>query len=227
MKLSKKINIAIDGPAGVGKTTVARGVARLLGYTHVDTGYFYRALTYKAILRKVDVKNPQQLSKLIVKTKIKYSFRKNKDRIFLDGKDVTSKIRSQQVNKSVSYLACFKDVRKLVVKMQKELAKDKGVVMEGRDIGSNVLPGAILKIFLNASLEERVRRRYEELKGKNSKICKCEVRNEIRERDILDCKRKYGSLKKVKSAVKIDTTGMSSKEVIAKIVGLAKNIVLI
>lgn len=222
MKLSKKINIAIDGPAGAGKTTVARGVARLLGYTHVDTGFFYRALTYKAILKKVDIKNAKILFKLLSKSKIRYSFNKNKDRILLDGKDVTPKIRSKQIDKFVSYLARVKNVRNFVVKLQKELARNKGVVMEGRDIGSNVLPQAELKIFLNASLGERVKRRFKELRRKGSKS---ELQREIIKRDILDRRRKYGPLKKAKNAREINTNGMSTKEVIDKIVKLAKSII--
>lgn len=225
MKLPQKINIAIDGPAGAGKTTVARGVARLLGYTHVDTGFFYRALTYKAILKKIDIKDTKKLSKLVSKSKIKYSFNENKDRVILDGKDVTSKIRSKQINKLVSYLASIKIVRELVVKLQRELARNKGVVMEGRDIGSNVLPKAELKIFLNASLKERVKRRYKELKNKGSKIDKDAVRREIKKRDLLDRKRRYGPLKKAKDAVEINTDGMSTKKVVAKIVEKALNVV--
>lgn len=213
----RKLNIAIDGTAGSGKTTISKYIAKYLNYTHIDSGSIYRALAYKAIKNNIDYSNKKALIKLSLKTNIKYFYRRQKNRIYIDGKDITIKIRSEEVSCYVPHLARIKEIRLIVIKLQKKLAKAKGIVMEGRDIGTIVLPNADLKIFLDASLNERVKRRYKELKKRYKHIIKSNVKKEIINRDMIDKKRKFGTLKKAKNAVLIDTTGLTVKEAVEKI----------
>lgn len=160
--MRKKISIAIDGPAAAGKSTVAKIVAERLSYLYIDTGAMYRALTYKAIQQNVDLQNESELLDMLLDTSIEFVQEKKGQLVLLDGENVTDEIRTNDVTNSVSIVAKHKKVREEMVKRQQELASGGGVVMDGRDIGTHVLPKAEVKIFLLASVEERAQRRHQE-----------------------------------------------------------------
>ena len=212
-----KINIAIDGPAGAGKSTIATLLAKELSYTYIDTGAMYRALTY--LLIKKDL--PLTDENLVLETlRNDYDFSFEGEKIILNGEDITNLIRSNEINANVSTIVAYKKMRELMVEKQRELSNKKGVVMDGRDIGSVVLKDAELKIFLVASLEERARRRFLENKEKGIETTYEEVEENLKKRDYIDT---YVSkaLVKTKDAIQVDTTNMSIKEVVAKIKDLA------
>ncbi len=212
-----KINIAIDGPAGAGKSTIAKLLAKELSYTYIDTGAMYRALTY--LLIKKDL--PLTDENLVLETlRNDYDFSFEGEKIILNGEDITNLIRSNEINANVSTIVAYKKMRELMVKKQRELSNKKGVVMDGRDIGSVVLKDAELKIFLVASLEERARRRFLENKEKGIETTYEEVEENLKKRDYIDT---YVSkaLVKTKDAIQVDTTNMSIKEVVARIKDLA------
>ncbi len=220
--------IAIDGPAGSGKSTVARLLSERLNFFYIDTGAMYRALTYQAIKEKVNLEDEKELHKLARRTKIELNGsvalygRNVKDkekhqRVFVNGKDVTKKIRIEELTKKVFYIARSPDVRKIMVKKQREMAKKKDVVVEGRDIGTVVFPNADLKIYLDASLKERARRRYKELKEKGERPILSKIEKEIRVRDNYDKNRKVAPLKKAKGALYLDTTSLSIDEAVNSI----------
>ncbi|HHU59801.1 TPA: (d)CMP kinase [bacterium] len=212
-----KINIAIDGPAGAGKSTIAKLLAKELSYTYIDTGAMYRALTY--LLIKKDL--PLTDENLVLETlRNDYDFSFEGEKIILNGEDITNLIRSNEINANVSTIVAYKKMRELMVEKQRELSNKKGVVMDGRDIGSVVLKDAELKIFLVASLEERARRRFLENKEKGIETTYEEVEENLKKRDYIDT---YVSkaLVKTKDAIEVDTTNMSIKEVVARIKDLA------
>ena len=207
--IEKKIAIAIDGPAAAGKSTVAKKVAKELGYTYIDTGAMYRAITYKALELKVDLENPEHLHQLITKTSINLEQEQNGQKVFLDNVDVTEVIRNQQVTNSVSDVAKHAVVREEMVKRQQEMAQERGVVMDGRDIGTHVIPDAEVKIFLVASVEERAIRRNKENMQKGNPSRLEQLKEEISKRDKLDSEREVSPLIKASDAIEIDTTAMS------------------
>ncbi len=206
--------IAIDGPGGAGKSTIAGLLAEELGYLHLDTGAMYRAVTLAALEKNIEFDDNEALAK--VAENINIDFNKTGE-IFIDGRNVSQEIRSQKVDAYVSETAAVKEVRKILVKKQKEIARKNKVVMDGRDITTVVLPDAEYKFYLTASIEERARRRYEELKSKNIKVDIEDIKNNIKERDKKDSQRKYSPLKKADDAVLIDSTNLSIEEVIEKI----------
>lgn len=204
----RKYVIAIDGPAGAGKSTTAKILAQKLEFFYLDTGAMYRALTWKAIQLNQDVTDPQSLQRLALNTKIDFKNYRGKNRIFLDGKDVTSKINSREVNKLVSVLSRHTAVRKIMVKKQRAFAKNRSIVIEGRDTTTVVFPKADLKIFLKADLDIRARRKYKQLKQKTRTTLK-EQAQLIRLRDKLDQSRQASPLKISPDAVIIDTTKLT------------------
>jgi CMP/dCMP kinase len=220
--MTKKISIAIDGPAAAGKSTVAKIVAEKFSYIYIDTGAMYRALTYKAQLEDVNLDDETALFDLLENTKIELFPGPNGQVVFLDGKDVTEEIRSSSVTNCVSIVAKHGSVREEMVRRQQLFAVNGGVVMDGRDIGTFVLPNAEVKVFLLASVEERAERRHLEniQKGYPSDIEK--LKEEIAARDKLDSEREVAPLRKAADAVEIDTTSLSIEEVVDKIVHLAK-----
>lgn len=208
--------IAIDGPAGAGKSTIAKGVAKRLGFTYIDTGAMYRAVALKALRLGIDLQDEEEYS-FLGSTKIDI----NENKIFLDGEDVTTKVRTLNVSNAASIVAKFETVRDKLVAIQRELAKSKNVIMDGRDIGTVVLPNATLKIYLNASVEERAKRRMQERK----QDCACQkdleaTISEIKERDYKDSTRTISPLRKAEDAIEIDTSEMSIDAVIDKIISL-------
>ena len=204
--------IAIDGPAGSGKSTVAKLLAEKLGYLYVDTGAMYRALTYKALKKKVDLGGEDILTSLSRQTKILLKEKEGKLKVFLDGEEVTENIREESVTNNAFYIARVPGVRTEMVKQQREMAEENNLVMEGRDIGTVVFPGADLKVYLDASLKERAKRRFLELKEKGAKTNTKRIGEELKIRDKKDKNRKVAPLKVAEDAFVIDSTKTEIKE---------------
>ena len=219
--MKKKISIAIDGPAAAGKSTVAKLVAEKLSYIYIDTGAMYRALTLKALTKDVNLENAMELYTLLTQTQIQLVPEKGGQFVYLDGNDVTDKIRSQEVTNSVSIVSKHQSVREEMVSRQQRLAAGGGVVMDGRDIGTHVLPQAEVKVFLVASVEERAVRRHTENLEKGYPSDLQQLKEEIEKRDKLDSEREVAPLKKASDAVLIDTTALSIEQVVNRIVALA------
>lgn len=219
--MNKRISIAIDGPAAAGKSTVAKIVAEKLSYVYIDTGAMYRALTYKALERNIDIHDEKGLMSILDETKIELVPSQGGQTVLLDGVDVTGAVRTSLVTNSVSAVAKHRLVREEMVKRQQSFAVNGGVVMDGRDIGTHVLPHAEVKVFLLASVEERALRRYAENVEKGFPSDLEKLKQEISLRDKLDSEREVAPLTKAEGAVEIDTTSMSINEVVDKIMALA------
>lgn len=211
------LSIAIDGPAAAGKSTVAKIVAEKLSYIYIDTGAMYRALTLKALREQMHLDDEKALADLLNQTNIQLEQNNDGQIVLLDGENVTSEIRSPNVTTNVSYIAAHPQVRKEMVRRQQLLAEKLGVVMDGRDIGTHVLPGADIKIFLVASAQERARRRHEENIKKGIPSNMEELRKEIQKRDEMDSNRKVSPLIKADDAIEIDTTSLSVNQVVDRI----------
>ncbi|WP_077618621.1 (d)CMP kinase [Bacillus sinesaloumensis] len=220
--MEKKISIAIDGPAAAGKSTVAKIIANNLSYIYVDTGAMYRALTFKALQQSLDLESEDQLLEALQHAKIELQPSENGQLVFIDDKDVTEKIREHDVTNSVSIVSKHRKVRENMVKRQQDLAKHGGVVMDGRDIGTHVLPNAEVKIFLLASVDERAVRRHEENLSKGYDSDLEQLKSEIAARDKLDSEREVAPLRKAEDAIEIDTTSLSIEEVVARIMDIVK-----
>ena len=220
--MKNNIQIAIDGPAAAGKSTIAKLAAEELGYTYIDTGAMYRAITYKAIERDIDLENEEALTQLLLDTKIDLKPSVNGQLVFLDGEDVSDAIRSNIVTSSVSAVAAHATLREEMVKRQLKMAESGGVVMDGRDIGTHVLVDAELKIFMSASVDERAKRRQldNERRGIDSHVE--QLKKEIAERDKMDSEREASPLVQAKDAIYLDTTELSIMEAAQHIIQLAK-----
>jgi len=223
--MGKGIAIALDGPAGSGKSTIARAVALKFNYIYIDTGAMYRAITLKALQNKIPVNNKGELTRLAQNTliRLKYIEANNLSqlRVIMDGVDVGEAIRSLEVTNNVSAVSAVAGVREALVKLQREMSRKGGVVMDGRDIGTVVLPDAELKIFLTASVKERSKRRWLELKAKGIEVNLDELEEQIQKRDEFDSNREVDPLRQADDAVLIDTTDLSVAEVTDRIVELA------
>jgi cytidylate kinase len=211
--------IAIDGPGGAGKSTIAKLLAKKLNYLHLDTGAMYRAITLAALEKNIDFDDKKKLIELAEKVNIIFN---EKGEIYLNNRNVGKQIRSSEVNTHVSQIAAVKGVREILVKKQQQIAQENKVVMDGRDITTVVLPGAEHKFFLTASLEERAKRRYQEVKSKNKDVDFNEIKKSITRRDKLDSEREHSPLKKADDAVLLDTTELSIDEVLEKMISLIK-----
>jgi len=223
------LTIAIDGPAGSGKSTVAHCAAALLGYLYLDSGAMYRAVALKALEQKLPLDNEAQLVALARETHIELKpptaeqdAAGLKNRVFLDGREVTQEIRAADVAQAASRIATIADVREVLVTEQQRAGRGGGVVMEGRDIGTVVFPNAELKIFLDASVETRAQRRWKEHQGKGDNVSLLEVLREVRERDKRDRERKVSPLVRATDAVLVDNTAMGVEETARLIVFLAR-----
>lgn len=222
----KNIVIAIDGPAGAGKSSTAKRVAEQLGYCFVDTGAMYRAITLK-VLRNNLFQSPREfLQKMLEATDVKLRYENKQLFVLLDDEDVSQEIRSSAVTNAVSAVSAIPIVREKMVREQQRIGKDGGVVLEGRDIGTVVFPNAELKIFLLASLEARTKRRQKELQESGTAIEECALREQIVLRDDSDSSRTLHPLKKAEDAVEIDTTAMTMEEVVDTIVQKATEKIL-
>jgi cytidylate kinase len=208
-------NIAIDGPAGAGKSTIARRLAEKLGLVYVDTGAMYRTLALFCLRKGVDLKSEEVVVAAVGEAEVKLSYENGVQQIFLNGENVSEAIRCPEVSAAASNVSVYGPVRSRLVQMQQELAKETDVVMDGRDIGTVVLPDAFLKIFLTASPAERARRRAEELRAKGQTCDVKEIEAEIRSRDERDMNREISPLKQAEDAVLVDTTRMDIEEVAA------------
>lgn len=210
----KKGVVAIDGPAGAGKSTIAKLLSAELGYRYVDTGAMYRALTWKALARKTSFHSPEDLAALAESTRLRFVAKNGVSRILVDGEDVAGRIRTQRVTKMTNTLAAVKGVRKVLRQRQREMGREGGVVMEGRDIGTAVFPEAEFKFYLDASPMERARRRTNELKAKGRRVSLQAIYESIRHRDYKDKTRGISPLKVAPGAVVIDTTDMTLHDVV-------------
>lgn len=222
-----KIVIAIDGYSGCGKSSTAKAVAKELGYTYIDSGAMYRAATLHFLNNFLSPTNPQDVEKALKTLEI--SFHPNPDtgiqETFLNGLNVEDEIRSMRVSERVSEIATLKNVRHELVAQQQRLGKKKGVVMDGRDIGSVVFPGAELKVFMSADLDTRSFRRQQELLEKGELVELDEIRNNLAERDQIDSSRKESPLLKMPEAIEIETSNLTFEGQVAQIVHQAKQII--
>src|ERR1700720_2426665 len=217
-----KLIVAIDGPVGSGKSTVARRVAELLGYTHLDSGAMYRGVAWKALRDGVPLDSPEQLAALAEAVGIDLVPRDGKLRVILDGEDITDSIRTPEVSDAASVVAVVPGVRHPMVAEQRRAGAQGGIVMEGRDIGSVVFPQADLKIFLDASPEVRASRRQRELEEKGESLEFARVLEEVHERDRRDREREMSPLVRAADAVTVDNTAMDAEETARVIVLLAQ-----
>lgn len=218
----KKINIAIDGPAGSGKTSSAKQVAKMLGYIYIDTGAMYRSVALHWLRTKMPL-GEAFLEKLMPEINIEMKYNDNELRVFLNGEDISDEIRSPEISRYASSVSAFACVREKLVEQQRNLAKNGGAVVDGRDIGTVVLPNAELKIFLTASVEERAKRRRKELLEKNIEISLDELIKQIEERDYNDSNREHSPLKKAHDAIEIDTSSLSFESQTSLILQLAND----
>lgn len=224
--MSDILRIAIDGPGGAGKSTVAKAVAKKLGIDYIDTGAMYRAIAYKFIslgitqCKENDENFQALINKILASTEVDYS----KEITRLDGIDVSSKIRTAEISSAASSFSAFPSVRKKLVSLQQKMAREKSLVMDGRDIGSNVIKDAELKIFLTASPEERARRRYEELCEKGDRVDYATVLCDMQARDKNDMSRQLNPLVKAEDAFELDSSNMSVGEVVNLICERAKQL---
>lgn len=215
-----KINIAIDGPGAAGKSTIAKCLAKKLNYVHLDTGAMYRSTAYKALQNHISLEDEEAVCKMLKNTKIQLA---TDGSIFLDGEDVSDKIRTNEMSLAASLVSKLAKVRRMLVERQQEMAKEKGFIMDGRDIGTVVLTDAEVKIYMTASSMARAKRRYDQNIAKNIPTGSIEeIAREIAERDLQDMTRANSPLKKADDAVEIDTSDMSIEEVTERIYSLAK-----
>ena len=208
------INIAVDGPAGAGKSSVAKAVAAKYGYIYVDTGAMYRALAYKAIENGISIKDILSIEKMLSDTELNISYNELGQRIILDGEDVSDYIRTAAISMGASDISAIASVREWLLDMQKNIARKNNCIMDGRDIGTTILPDADVKIFLTASVEERATRRYKELIAKGEDVTFEAVIEDVKVRDYNDSHRAVSPLKKADDAVEVDTTGMNIEETV-------------
>lgn len=215
--MRKKIIIAIDGPAGSGKSTIARLIAEELNFLYIDTGAMYRALTLKAIKSNVSFQKKDDLINQARETEVNLKPSKNGLRVYLDSQDVTDDIREPDVTRNVVYLADIPEIREIMVRLQRRLGQNGGVVIEGRDVTSVVFPDADKKFYLDADFSERVQRRFKQLQERGKVVSRDELSEDIEKRDKFDKTRKIGALKQTEDSIYINTTGLSIKEVIKKV----------
>ncbi|MBD2845188.1 (d)CMP kinase [Paenibacillus sp. IB182496] len=218
---NERINIAIDGPAGAGKSTVAKKVAELLGYVYIDTGAMYRAVALAAYRSGVDAADGDRIARLLETLKIALYPGPDGQRVCIDGEDATAAIRSREVTLRVSQVASHERVRLRLVEMQRALAASKGAVMDGRDIGSHVLPHAELKVFLTASVKVRAARRFSE-SGAEQGVSLEQLEREIVERDRADAQRVHSPLVRASDAKLLDSTDLSIEQVVEQIVAWSR-----
>jgi len=218
----KKLTIAIDGPSGAGKSTVAKSLAKRLGYVYIDTGAMYRSVALRAKEKGISPEDKLALSQLASSLRITFVTDGEQTHVLCDGKDVTEAIRTPEISRLASTISKQKELREVLVQMQREMGREGGVILEGRDIGTVVFPDAEVKFYLDAVGEERVKRRYHEMIEKGMKVDFKETQEELMQRDHHDMHRDHSPLKKAEDAMFIDTTHWSVKEVVAKMVRIIK-----
>lgn len=218
----EQYSIAIDGPAGSGKSSVSKQIAKILNIVYIDTGAMYRTIGLYCLKNHINLSNGEEIKKSLQNIDMKIALSEGKQTIYLNGEDVTETIRTQQVGKAASDVAIVYAVREKLVQIQRELSKGHSVIMDGRDIGTNVLPHATIKIYLNASVEQRTIRRCHELMLLGKEYDKKRIEYEIIQRDENDKNRKYNPLKKAEDAIEIDSSNMDIEQTVQTILNIIK-----
>lgn len=222
--MTKPLQIALDGPAGAGKSTIAKTLAKKLGYVYIDTGAIYRAVTYRALEQNVGLEDGPALAEMIGNMELRLVPSESGQRVFDNNEEVTDVIRTSEVTNNVSFVARQPEVRDALMDLQRDLARDGGIVMDGRDIGTHVLPGADLKVFMTATVEERARRRHEENVSKGLPSDFEQLKQEIALRDKRDSERVVAPLRQAEDAHFLDTTDLSIDGVVAAVEQLMKQV---
>ena len=217
-----KITVAVDGPAGAGKSSISKIVAKKLGYLYIDTGAMYRSVTWAVLHNHIDVNNQKAVEALLPELDLTMEASDDSCKVFIAGQDVTDFIRTPQVNNAVSIVASYKGVRQYLVERQRLMAEAGGVILDGRDIGSVVLPNAELKIYLTASVEARAMRRYLEVKGTVNEQTLEDIKDSVMQRDDMDKNRKESPLIQVEDAVLVDSSEMTFDETVEHILHLVQ-----
>lgn len=219
---AKKIAIAIDGPAGAGKSSISKVVANELGYLYIDTGAMYRGVTWAVLDSHVNVKNQKDVESLLPSLDLTLESTANACKVFVKGQDVTDLIRQQQINENVSTIASYKGVREYLVERQQAMAAVGGVILDGRDIGSVVLPKAELKIYLTASVDARAKRRWLEVQGTSNEQSLEDIKKNVESRDEMDKNRDESPLVCVEDAIVVDSSNMTFDETVEHILHLVQ-----
>ena len=215
--------IAIDGPAGAGKSTIAKLIAKQLNLVYIDTGAMYRAVGLKAKRNNIACSEQEKIEEMLKNTEVELKNEDGATAVYLDGENVSKEIRLPEISRMASDISAVPVVRYAMVEMQRAMAKKTDTILDGRDIGTFVLPNADVKIFLTASVDERAERRYKELIARGENVKKEEVRSDIEKRDYNDSHRALAPLKKADDATEVDTTGMTIDEVCEKIISIVRN----
>ncbi|MBQ4629089.1 MAG: (d)CMP kinase [Clostridia bacterium] len=223
----KTVNIAIDGPAGAGKSSLAKGLARCLGYTYIDTGALYRSVAYEVLCRNISPNDVEQIKQILSEVNVSFRHVDGVQRVFVNGEDVSEKIRTNEISSAASIVSAIPEVRSFLLDLQRNIAKEQNIVMDGRDIGTVVLPDAAVKIFLTASAQDRAKRRFEEQKDTEHAVSYEEILNSMLERDKNDSERDIAPLKPAADAILLDNSGFQPNETldsVLKIVGSRINV---
>ena len=215
-------NVAIDGPSGAGKSTIAKLVAKEKGYIYVDTGAMYRALAVYFLEKGIAPEDRAGIIAAAGEAEVSIRYEEGVQQVYLNGENISSKLRAEEVGNMASKTSIIPEVRERLLELQRSLAREKDVIMDGRDIGTNILPGADVKIYLTASVETRARRRYEELIEKGAACDYQEIAKDIQERDDRDMNREVAPLRQAADAVMVDSSDMTIEEVVEKIAGLCR-----
>lgn len=214
------MQVAIDGPASSGKSTISKLIAKENHFVYLDTGAMYRVVTLAVLRNNIALDDYEAIENLVQNIEIRFSMKDGKQSVFMNGEDVTDEIRSVEVTKNVSAVSAIKEVRTRLVHLQQEIAENHSIIMDGRDIGTVVLPQAEIKIFLVASVEERAKRRFIENQEKGIEMSYEELVEDIRRRDYIDSTRKESPLRKAEDAIEIDTTTMTIEDVVKTVTAL-------
>ena len=217
--------IAIDGPAGAGKSTIAKLISREMGYIYVDTGAMYRAMAVYFSKNKVNPEDESAINEAVKNVDIKIEYQNGEQQVILNGENVTGLLRTEETGNMASKTSKYKEVRSKLVELQRELAKTTDVVMDGRDIGTTVLPDAFVKIYLTASSDARAKRRYDELVAKGEQCDLSAIKEDIEKRDYQDMHREISPLKQAEDAVLLDTSDMNIEQVVAAMRDIIDNAV--
>ena len=209
------MNIAIDGPAGAGKSTIAKRLAKKLGFIYVDTGAMYRAMAYYFLQHNIDAKDENAIAAACPDVDVTITYENGEQQVLLNGENVNGVIRNEEVGNMASSTSVYPVVRKKLVELQRQLAKSADVIMDGRDIGTTVLPDAFVKIYLTASSDARAKRRYDELTAKGEQCDINDIKEDIEKRDYQDMHREISPLKQADDAILLDTSNMNIEQVVA------------